>query len=141
MNKKPKKILDAMLPFLVSAGLTSAIILALQHDAKAQHNREEALKPKTETVSPTETTTHRDTVLVLDYKPYSKYRFSTTHATNKSGKDYKIENPTNLPVERGDEIIIDITTKNTSDGRTYTNYTLIKNLTTETMKQKYINKR
>ncbi|MBR3930800.1 MAG: hypothetical protein IKJ62_04450 [Alphaproteobacteria bacterium] len=96
--------------------------------------------PKT-VADTTKIETKRDTVLVLDYKPRAKHSQSTTYATNKSGNEYKILQFTNLPVERGDEIVIDMQTHTTPDGKTRTEYKLVKNLTTEKLKQEYMKKR
>lgn len=102
----------------------------------------EKQEPTPKTVADTtKIETKRDTVLVLDYKPRAKHSQSTTYATNKSGNEYKILQFTNLPVERGDEIVIDMQTHTTPDGKTRTEYKLVKNLTTEKLKQEYMKKR
>lgn len=93
------------------------------------------------TADTTKIETKRDTVLVLDYKPRSKHSTSTTYATNKSGNEYNIRRIDNLPVERGDEIIIDAQTYTAPDGKSWTEYELVKNMTTEKLKQEYMNKR
>lgn len=121
------------------------IILAYKWDvSKAQQNQQE---PKIEQVTEapvadtTKFETKRDTVLVLDYKPRAKHSQSSTYATNKSGNEYNIRRFDNLPVERGDEIIIDIKKTTHPDGKSFTEYELVKNMTTEKLKQEYMNKR
>lgn len=89
----------------------------------------------------TKIVTYRDTVLVLDYKPRAKHVPSTTIVSNKSGKTYKWNERKNLPVERGDEIVIDVRKVLSPDDKTWTEYEIVKNLTTEKLKQEYMNKR
>ena len=120
------------------------IILAYKWDvSKAKQNQQE---PKIEQVTEapvadtTKIETKRDTVLVLDYKPRAKHSYSTTYATNKFGYVYKINDPKNLPVERGDEIVIDVHKHTAPNGDTRTEYELVKNMTTEKLKQEYMKK-
>lgn len=118
------------------------ILLALTMFMGCTNNTPQTQKPTPQTIADTtKIETKRDTVLVLDYKPRAKHSQSTTYATNKSGTEYKILQFTNLPVERGDEIVIDMQTHTTPDGKTRTEYKLVKNLTTEKLKQEYMKKR
>lgn len=118
------------------------ILLALTMFMGCTNNTSQTQKTTPQTIADTtKIETKRDTVLVLDYKPRSKHSQSTTYATNKSGTEYKILKITNLPVERGDEIVIDMQTHTTPDGKTKTEYKLVKNLTTEKLKQEYMKKR
>lgn len=118
------------------------ILLALTMFMGCTNNTPQTQKTTPQTIADTtKIETKRDTVLVLDYKPRSKHSQSTTYATNKSGTEYKILQFTNLPVERGDEIVIDMQTHTTPDGKTRTEYKLVKNLTTEKLKQEYMKKR
>ena len=117
------------------------ILLALTMFMGCTNNTSQTQKTTPQTIADTtKIETKRDTVLVLDYKPRSKHSQSTTYATNKSGNEYKILQFTNLPVERGDEIVIDMQTHSTPDGKTRTEYKLVKNLTTEKLKQEYMKK-
>lgn len=118
------------------------ILLALTMFMGCTNNTPQTQKTTPQTIADTtKIETKRDTVLVLDYKPRAKHSQSTTYATNKSGNEYKILQFTNLPVERGDEIVIDMQTHTTPDGKTRTEYKLVKNLTTEKLKQEYMKKR
>lgn len=118
------------------------ILLALTMFMGCTNNTSQTQKTTPQTIADTtKIETKRDTVLVLDYKPRAKHSQSTTYATNKSGNEYKILQFTNLPVERGDEIVIDMQTHTTPDGKTRTEYKLVKNLTTEKLKQEYMKKR
>lgn len=118
------------------------ILLALTMFMGCTNNTPQTQKTTPQTIADTtKIETKRDTVLVLDYKPRAKHSQSTTYATNKSGTEYKILQFTNLPVERGDEIVIDMQTHTTPDGKTRTEYKLVKNLTTEKLKQEYMKKR
>ena len=132
---------ETILACLACAAFTAILACSMAHDqhAKDQHNK--TPKSKHENIDSTKIETKRDTVFVLDYKPRSKYCKSQTYTTNKSGQEYKIEKHHNIPVERGDEIVIDIKKTTTPEGQSWTNYELVKNLTTEKLKLKYINKR
>lgn len=89
----------------------------------------------------TKIVTYRDTVLVLDYKPSANHSLATAHTTNRSGQEYKIRTLKNPPIERGDEIVIDVRKVLSPDDKTWTEYEIVKNLTTEKLKQEYMNKR
>ena len=118
------------------------ILLALTMFMGCTNNTPQTQKTTPQTIADTtKIETKRDTVLVLDYKPRSKHSYSTTYATNKSGTEYKILKFTNLPVERGDEIVIDVQTHTAPNGDTRTEYELVKNMTTEKLKQEYMRKR
>ena len=118
------------------------ILLALTMFMGCTNNTPQTQKTTPQTIADTtKIETKRDTVLVLDYKPRSKHSYSTTYATNKSGTEYNIRKPTNLPVERGDEIVIDVQTHTAPNGDTRTEYKLVKNMTTEKLKQEYMRKR
>ena len=118
------------------------ILLALTMFMGCTNSTPQAQKTTPQTIADTtKIETKRDTVLVLDYKPRSKHSQSTTYATNKSGTEYKIRKVTNLPVERGDEIVIDIKKTTSPEGKSWTEYELVKNITTEKLKQEYMNKR
>ncbi len=118
------------------------ILLALTMFMGCTNNTPQTQKTTPQTIADTtKIETKRDTVLVLDYKPRAKHSQSTTYATNKSGTEYKILKFTNLPVERGDEIVIDVQTHTAPNGDTRTEYELVKNMTTEKLKQEYMRKR
>lgn len=117
------------------------ILLALTMFMGCTNNTPQTQKTTPQTIADTtKIETKRDTVLVLDYKPRAKHSQSTTYATNKSGTEYKILKFTNLPVERGDEIVIDVQTHTAPNGDTRTEYELVKNMTTEKLKQEYMRK-
>ena len=103
-------------------------------------NATQCLNSPQKKIDSTKTETKRDTVLVLDYKPRAKHSHSTTYATNKFGYVYKISEPKNLPVERGDEIVIDVHKHTEPTGQTWHTYDLVKNMTTEKLKQEYMKK-
>ena len=118
------------------------ILLALTMFMGCTSNTPQTQKTTPQTIADTtKIETKRDTVLVLDYKPRAKHSQSTTYAANKSGTEYKILKFTNLPVERGDEIVIDVQTHTAPNGDTRTEYELVKNMTTEKLKQEYMRKR
>lgn len=118
------------------------ILLALTMFMGCTNNTPQTQKTTPQTIADTtKIETKRDTALVLDYKPRAKHSQSTTYATNKSGTEYKILKFTNLPVERGDEIVIDVQTHTAPSGDTRTEYELVKNMTTEKLKQEYMRKR
>lgn len=118
------------------------ILLALTMFMGCTNNTPQTQKATPQTIADTtKIETKRDTVLVLDYKPAARYIQSTTYATNKSGNEYKILKYTNLPVERGDEIVIDIKKTTPPEGKSWTEYELVKNMTTEKLKQEYMRKR
>ncbi len=127
--------------FIAVTALTLTVAWAMSCEQQTKDKRKAMFKQPTEKIDSTKTETKRDTVLVLDYKPRAKHSQSTTYATNKSGREYKILKYTNLPVERGDEIIIDVQTRTAPDGKSSTEYELVKNMTTEKLKQEYMNKR
>ena len=104
MKIKPETILTC----LACAAVTAILACGMVHDKHAKDQQDKTLKSKHENVDSIKTETKRDTILVLDYKPSSRYRNSQTYATNKSGQEYKIEKYHNIPVERGDEIVIDV---------------------------------
>lgn len=131
---------DAVLTFIAVTALTSTIAWAMYQDQQAKDKRDAMFKQPTEKIDSTKTETKRDTVLVLDYKPRAKHSYSTTYATNKFGYVYKIGDPKNLPVERGDEIVIDVHKHTAPNGDTRTEYELVKNMTTEKLKQEYMKK-
>ena len=132
---------ETILACLTCAAFTAILSCSMAHDQHAKDQQDKTLKSKHENVDSIKTETNRDTILVLDYKPSSRYRSSQTYATNKSGQEYKIEKYHNIPVERGDEIVIDIKKTTTPEGISRTEYELVKNMTTEKLKQEYINKR
>ena len=118
------------------------ILLGLTMFMGCTTNTPQAQKANPQTTADTiKIETKRDTVLVLDYKPRAKHSYSTTYATNKFGYVYKIGDPKNLPVERGDEIVINVHKHTAPNGDTRTEYELVKNLTTEKLKHEYMNKR
>lgn len=131
---------DDIISFILIAAITSTIPLAMSCEQRAKDEHDKTFKPATENVDTIKIETKRDTVLVLDYKPRAKHSQSTTYATNKSGYEYKIHKFTNLPVERGDEIVIEIKTTTPPEGNSQTEYELVKNMTTEKLKQEYIKK-
>ena len=131
-------ILDKATPFFVSALIVGGIVTAFTIDIKQEEKRQERIQ---ERIDSTKVTTHRDTVLVLDYKPKTGSAYSHIHTTNKSGQFYEWQQRGNLPVERGDEIVIDVHDKTYPDGNTYKTYDFVKNLTTEKMAQEYTKKR
>ena len=131
---------DDIISFILIAAITSTIPLAMSCEQRAKDEHDKTFKPATENVDTIKIETKRDTVLVLDYKPRAKHSNSTTYATNKSGYEYEIRKITNLPVERGDEIVIEIKTTTPPEGKSHTEYELVKNMTTEKLKQEYIKK-
>lgn len=131
---------DDVFTFIAVTALTSAMAWAMSCEQQAKDKRDAMFKQPTEKIDSTKTETKRDTVLVLDYKPRAKHSYSTTYATNKFGYVYKINDPKNLPVERGDEIVIDVHKHTAPNGDTRTEYELVKNMTTEKLKQEYMKK-
>ena len=77
----------------------------------------------------------RDTVLVLYYFPRTYGRDSQLIVTNKQGQRSWFT-PSDIPVQRGDEIICDIVK---IDGKKYIRF--VQNITMNKLEQEYINKR
>lgn len=100
-----------------------------------------ATKPITDTTVKKVTTpapavsTIRDTGLVLYYFPRTYGRDSQLIVTNKQGQRSWFT-PSDIPVQRGDEIICEITKFN---GKKYVKF--IQNITMNKLEQEYINKR
>lgn len=133
-----KNILDKATPFIVSTLIVGGIAAAFGADIKQEEKRQERIQAR---IDSTKVTTHRDTVLVLDFKPGTGSGYSHIHTANKSRHFYKWQPRGNLPVERGDEIVIDVHDNTYPDGKTKQTYDFVKNLTTEKMAQEYVNKR
>ena len=125
-------------PFIATAIIVGAIATAATIDVKQEEKRQQRIQAQ---VDSTKVATHRDTVLVLDYKPKTGSAYSHIHTANKSGQFYEWLQRGNIPVERGDEIIIDVHDNTYPDGNTRQTYDFVKNLTTEKMAQEYINMR
>ena len=141
MNIDLDKIVTRILQGTAAIGVVGVIFITGLLEAKRQQEKEERMRPAIETIDPAKLISYVDTVIVVNYKPYTKGYPSITHTINRSGKKYNIQQKGNLPVERGDEIIISIRTGTTPEGKTITDYKLVKNITTEKLTQEYMNKR
>ena len=127
--------MNKLIKTLACCALAACVIVPCVIETKRDEKR---AKANQERIDSTKVTTHCDTVVVLDYKPCAKHVPSTTIVSNKSGKTHKWHERENLPVERGDEIVINVNTYTPPEDQGWTTYQFVKNLTTEKLKQEYM---